>query len=106
MTNQIQNLFESIKIRWLLVKRGLDRFAARRLGLFLKPAYNAAPKDQSRRNLLKIAGLGLGAIVVGKIVGHRLVEPLAQRETSLGLAEANPRVDKGNYWKQTFLFSD
>lgn len=96
----------SLKIKWLLFRRSLDRFWVHHTRFFVKPAHNAAPTNLSRRKLLKIAGLGLGALVVGKIVGHRLIEPLARRETSPGLAEAEPRAGKGTYWKQTFLFSD
>ena len=91
--------FDSLKIRWLLLKRGLDRFVTRRVGLFLKPAYNAAPKDQSRRNLLKIAGLGLGAIVVGKIVGDRLFSSRNTRHRAchrVRFSEKRVSVVRGN----------
>ncbi|MDO8503792.1 MAG: hypothetical protein Q7S60_03805 [bacterium] len=102
MTTQL----ESLQIKWLLFKRDAGRFSVRYFGFFAKPAYNAAPKNQSRRNFLKITGLGLGAIVVGKIVGDRLFSSLGEKHEVENQGVKVQTAGKGNYWKQTFLFSD
>lgn len=98
--------FASLKIRWLLFRRSLDRFWAHQTRFFVKPAYNALPVNPSRRKLLKVAGLGLGVVVVGKIVGDRLFSSLGEKHE---VENQNVKVlptGKGSYWKQTFLFSD